>query len=783
MPDRLRANEFAIGFADSPASRSLPSSPREILTNSDRCLAVHHAAGGPAEVWLVVPDDAGFYTYAAAYLWKLLIEAGKPSRTRGGHTDWTSHHLPRLATDTDYGRARFEYLLAAYAEAELGCRHIPCPPPLRLRGVFLAACRRRADFAGCAVWRLFDAARKAIEVALLNPFYDSLLEADTDSEWRPELRMLARDAAAYRRDVQRAKRLVIAFPRLDEAGAETHEYQVHEVAWLEDEPESLLFPDWVWRDRRHSAERKGFAVARYAAGDQPVFAIDPRITLEKTLDEKGNPRRADVSPLAQMLSECEAKKRGGLPWREAAGRLEDARSGWWSVRGPAGDRRRTSAEEEKAILERLAWKGIFAEDGFRIIAQFPSGAGCKHIAHTPYEGNALPLKDLETSPSAPRNEGGYLFASIRLRPELGTTIPEPAVRLIGETLWKAIRPNKHLPMPPDLKRHRQGDAGTITVWNRCGLAVAYEEGVSEARALHAALKEGLCSMARTDRDFKRYLEILRVKEEKKSHAPAAAKSPGASPAGASGGAGRASDGPAETAPGPREGNERDLRDRILRDYAGLRSEFSKPAGRLLRRLFEETEQADTHSAVAQQMMQGELNEITREQAKSEAALEWLEIFVVGFYLVEFSHYAADYIPAPDGLPFFLGAFVLAFLALFFLFWSHRHGRRKLRQEKSEAPGWKPSRLEVWAQGFLVFVVFLIALAPLSLRRQTGNSPAAEEEQTLAVLKDLEKSVGQLQGSVDHLAKAVAAGEVPRAARDHAPRPPRAREGSPPRRER
>src|SRR5208337_2696501 len=363
-PDRLHlcANELAIGF---PAVRDvpgLPSSPRALLCGLDNYLRLAQNLQKRAEergeddplVWLVVPDDAGFSTYATLYLWRGSVEAGSRGPDWSVHQDWRSHHLANIRGENEpaYKRARFEYLLAAYVEGEKARASIPCPLHLRLRSVFLAACWRRSGFLERGAHEFFEAARQAIESGR-NPFYDCLFARQ--GEYGPELELLARDVGAYERDIKRARYLSAAFRRTG-----SDEYRCFEVAWIK-EPESILFPDHAWQDSHNSEEHEGFAVVRCSMGGRAVFAFDPQITAQRNPNGDLNPKAVDCSSLERALNECEGYG-GGDNWQRASDYLADSREGWWSLREP-GKRDGSDEGREKAqqdALEYICKEEIFA---------------------------------------------------------------------------------------------------------------------------------------------------------------------------------------------------------------------------------------------------------------------------------------------------------------------------------------------------------------------------------------------------------------------------------------
>ena len=106
-------------------------------------------------------------------------------------------------------------LLVTYVQAERDRQTIYCPLPQRIRSVFLAACRRRADFlTNSKVWiAFFDYVTRRIAEKSLNPLYDSVFAAA--GEWAPELQLLARDADAYARDIARADKFAAALAHRD----------------------------------------------------------------------------------------------------------------------------------------------------------------------------------------------------------------------------------------------------------------------------------------------------------------------------------------------------------------------------------------------------------------------------------------------------------------------------------------------------------------------------------------------------------------------------------------
>jgi hypothetical protein len=173
--------------------------------------------------------------------------------------------------------------------------------------LYAAAARgRHLEANGAAL--LFDEAKRLIRDASLNPLIDSVLEAS--DEFRPELALLDREAAAYERDIARSRRAVVSVPRapgpftswfhpLESSELLTDTLEIRSehctLAHSRDQvdgiyvrdPECLLFKDWARRDLDNSPAGKGFmftAIA-YSAGvpgaernsTRYYFSLDPEL--------------------------------------------------------------------------------------------------------------------------------------------------------------------------------------------------------------------------------------------------------------------------------------------------------------------------------------------------------------------------------------------------------------------------------------------------------------------------------------------------------------------------
>src|ERR1700678_3397097 len=267
-------------------------------------------------VWLITHKEPDFDAMCSMYLARWVMEdpaAAADWQRYGLHPDgW--HDAPDRAKidwfDPDLTDVppehRWALLLAGYAARLEMRRHISCPPQRALRSILYAALKRGRDYlsASSGATEFFDEVKIALREKQLNPAFDSVL--DGSAQFAPELEMLDREAEAYPRDYQRARKAIVYLPEAEAPFADFFEHprklaSEHEVdaehltladtfriptdgIYLRD-PECALFAEWARVDLENSAMDAGFeftAIA-YSSGrpeaaanrTRYVFSIDP----------------------------------------------------------------------------------------------------------------------------------------------------------------------------------------------------------------------------------------------------------------------------------------------------------------------------------------------------------------------------------------------------------------------------------------------------------------------------------------------------------------------------
>jgi hypothetical protein len=387
-------------------------------------------------------SEAGFYApeYAGldAYLAEYVIRQERLDQP-GCVADWLTGRLPE---GSPWWLRLSAALLAERAGAEL-----PCPLGMRVRSVFLAACRRRGKISEELIQSLWDQCQRAHRRGL-DPFYDPVF--DPAGPFAPELEMLARDRAAYARDFRRAKRFT-AFVR--------SQNRVFEGLWV-DQPESVLFADWAWRDTGRSADHKGFQIVATSWRDLTLIAADPG-------------PRADLSGLYGVLG-----RPGGWIMAEpqprdvnCGDRLDNADSdrGWWNLRtcGTA----KFNPDDFEGIL-RVNLEGALFHEG----------------AEWDATHKLLRPKKCER----PAVAGNVMFWRIPLADGLEARLQPAAFDTIGSALWSVVRDahDERKGIPVNFRDHLQGDSGGGAVWSRNGMAAAFmPEAEAFVDRLQANLRE------------------------------------------------------------------------------------------------------------------------------------------------------------------------------------------------------------------------------------------------------------------------------------------------------
>lgn len=225
-------------------------------------------------------------------------------------------------------------------------------------------------------------------------------------------------------------------------------------------------------------------------------------------------------------------------------------------------------------------------------------------------------------------DDGYRFATVKIPDGCGLDIDSDLGRdVLRSHLWHLIRPNVRPGYPTDFEtRHFQSDLGTLSVWSRVGLAMAYshegEAAVSEDRRVFEGLTR-LCLDAAS--------AIPEQDDQEQSS------------------------------------NKEDL-DGLLARYAHWATQLAQPRYRLLRRFWDGVHQQDVVERLAERHAANKqvtfLTKIQRIQEK----LEWFEVFVISVYVVELLHlYHSFEKEKPHGMGMLLGAFILLLITAGFTY--------------------------------------------------------------------------------------------------------------------
>ncbi len=536
-PRYIQPNEFCPSVPE-----TWPSGPHD-EPDAEYCIRLLDTNAGEflkkfgafSEVWVALPQDAGFDLWAAGEIFRSLIE--------------------------DPADSYWRQVLGEYVTAEIGHRQVLCPLSRRLRSVFAAAVRRRADdflkpSAG-QVPALFADFRKNVVKSRLHPCHDVVVIGPA---WQAEIDLLRRDRAAWRRDMEGATRFCVLVESCDRT-----EPLICEGTWVTN-PQSILFTERAWADREYSLEKRGFG----------LVAITDRSEITRFALPAGYSFPAVA----------------GASWCVKA-RLEDSRYGYWRV---SADTHVSQSMIKQFIHEKL--EGPIFADGLK---------WCRE------------KNEIRPAVAPLSEEGHYWFRTFKLHSGLGTTLNAAVVQTIGQALWTQVRPKADTSvMPPDFaQKHRQGSSGIISVWSRQGLAVAYTEDGEP-------IAENLCCLIEKLNQAHDIAEKLNNPDSKSSD------------------------------------DRLTLYKGLLELDAKLKIETETPGGRLLRGLFATFNAGAVHAAEYERQM-------LRLQNEAQEKLEFIELFVVGFYTFEFARAAVE-APEPGHVARNAAGLVIAFVMAVFIYY-------------------------------------------------------------------------------------------------------------------
>jgi hypothetical protein len=603
-----------------------------------------------------------------------------PSRQK---INWLSPDLSAVAPEH-----RWAFLLASYASVLETRDRVSCPRERALRSILYAAMKRGRDYlnATSGATEFFDEVRSVIQQRQLNPIFDSVLESN--AVFAPELAMLDREAEAYQRDMARARRSTVYLP---ESEAPTPDFFKHpkqlgfhdqrsaadvdaEHLLLADtfriptdgiflrDPECLLFKEWARLDLENSALGAGFeftAIATSSGRSRSTtnktdyrFSIDPerangrhlytawsRLQTEEVEALKAHQQELMAAPSG------DASRRAGNQWGATLeGLLSDPWLGGQNQFGTAvGTPNRGTlirppgvrsdlrddpvSEAVRTELEGSIYSASSLVAGPQVtVFDFAGSKEGVDIESRQYNLNA-PL-DIPASP-----ETYFRFANIRLRADVPITNPNLTLQ-IGETLWQVLYPEMPGSTPSDFaERHLFISAGSVGVWGDRGIAIAqkrdFSAGASAPDRQAAELRDDFAALVSLARDVDR---LTADWNQLSSYSPPRT----------------------DSASLPE--HQIDLRglqaiatngEELARRAAQVKHSLTLPDRDLFRRFYEainvdqllETLRDLTHAA-GEHLRRHQLSEQAKQMesrsdavARVQSKLEWLEVFIVGFFAV------------------------------------------------------------------------------------------------------------------------------------------------------
>ena len=597
--------------------------------------------------------------------------------------DWLNPDL--ACVPSEY---RWAFRLASFASV-LETRHrVSCPRERSLRSILYAALKRGRSYleVTSGATEFFDEVRAVLESQQLNPVFDSVLEGN--ALFAPELAMLDREAEAYQRDVRRARRSTVYLP---ESEAPTPDFFKHprqlglhdqrsasdvdaehllladtfriptDGVYLRD-PECLLFKEWARLDLENSALGAGFEFTATAISNgRPqsetnktdyLFSIDPeRANGRHLYTVWSRLQTEEVEALKARHREVMATSEEGQA-RRGSGRgtatLENLLSDPWvggqnqfgttvaaphrgTLIGPAGVRSDLRDDPVSEAVRTELEGSIYSAASLVVgpqVTVFDFAGSKEGVDIEPRQYNLNAPLNIPASP-----ETYFRFANIPLRADVPLTSPKLALQ-IGETLWQVLYPEMPGSTPSDFaERHLFISAGSVGVWGDRGIAVAqkrdFAAGASAPDRQAAELRDdfaALVSLARdVDRltaDWNRFSDYPPARTEQDSVPERQIDVRGLQTVATSG-------------------------EELARRAAQVKHSLTLPDRDLFRRFYDainvdqllETLRDLTHAA-AEHLRRHQLAEQAKQMelrsdgvARVQSKLEWLEVFIVGFFAV------------------------------------------------------------------------------------------------------------------------------------------------------
>ena len=672
---------------------------------------------------------------------------------------------------------RWALQLASYASIVDNSRHLSCPIQRALHSVLYAALKRGRDYLNdtSGACEFFDEVKIALQEKRLNPMVDSVLEGS--SRFAPELAMLDREIEAYQRDIRRARKSIVYLPESEapfpnffksvkdvavlkerdpgkslETNAEhlllADTYRIPTDGIYLRDPECLLFREWARLDLEHSSLGAGFEFTAIAhSRGRPggainksdyVFSIDPerangrhlytvwsRLQTKEVQALNAREQGHASSPEASRSLEKRAGDLGRLftdPWFDGqncfgtivAAPHRGSMIGRPGVRSdlrddPVAEAVRTDVEDSIYSAESLV------SGPQVVVTDFSSSQNEADASPRQFDLNAL-----QQIPAP--HEQHFRFGSICLRADVpivpGGTSRHSLAGQIAETLWQVLYPDLFDAKPLDfVEHHLIVTADCVGVWARRGIVIASKRKVASdtsqvgfyrANETDGGLRDEFARVVALARDIDQLIadgehlaqQTPTTTSVGEHHKPAAEESL-----------------PRIVAKG--EG--------LARRAAQVKHNLTLPNRDLLRRFCEAIGIDELLGAL------GGLNQLAGEHLlreklddqsvilKSNAdlaaglknKLEWLEVFVVGFYATSVLSLISTHVPAAGGswgAPVTLlgGLFFVLFAAWILKPWDH--SPEKIKRSGSRS---------LWLLGVLVLSYIVGLLLWIWLRGSAG----------------------------------------------------------------
>jgi len=606
-------------------------------------------------VWLVTHKEPDFDALCAMFLARGVIEGKVPAG------NWTAFGLkpdcwepgfgvidwfrPGLPAPPEY---RWPIMMAAYAVAVDNCRRIRCPRDRSLHSILYTA-RERRGRAYLETDGAHDFFREVADILAsskvgLNPLNDSILEDSPN--FVLERRLLDQEEDAYRRDLCRARRVVVfiqqsanafrdwfralqATPLLRQDGTLNPQHLQADLKripadgiYLRD-PECLLFKEWARNDMENAPMGQGFLFTAVAQSQGLPGARINQSRYYISID----PERAGCRHLYDVWARLQAEEvrhgpSPGEPRKEFEGRARPTDAPAW----PFGDRWSDpwyDGQNYDATIVDTPNQGtlVGAAGTAADLSDDPVGRIVRQelefsIFDSPFHVVDLPGQQGITTPQEktilladgvanlqPPPTSCLRFARVQLQADL-PVLQTGVARQVGSTLWAVIDPEFTEGRPEEiLHDHLIVDADTISVWSRRGVAIA-EKPRPDGSTPRADLFDG--KMRRLSDVACRIDGLLESSD-------------------------------------PHHIHQKDVREgeNLLRDIAKLKHDFALPQARPMQRFLEASRLDEVLSMVRDVNTAQAMEENIGSIASVQRLIHSVEYLLVAVYSVEWFHALAQ----------------------------------------------------------------------------------------------------------------------------------------------